>query len=262
MTLPPITKQQQAILTLIYYYRFLNRIQIQAFLRHKNKKTINTWLPDLVEKDYLKRIYSRGFSENTKPAIYYIGPNGIRFIKTLGVTGSEVRNRYKESMRSDAFIQQQLLLAEISLSFTAKKTREAFLYCVFTETQILLDDPASVFHFLGELRPNLALVSEKKKETRTYLVEVFPPTLPKYSIRKRIREYIVFSESGEWENNSDASFPIILFVCPDKPTLIYAKRYVKKLKEDEQVPDELQLWFATEEWVKAQGVMSEIWEEV
>ena len=93
MTLPPITKQQQAILTLIYNYRFLNRIQIQAFLHHKNKKTINTWLPDLVEKDYLKRIYSKGFSENTKPAIYYISTNGIQFVKTLGVPQTFLRNR-------------------------------------------------------------------------------------------------------------------------------------------------------------------------
>jgi hypothetical protein len=262
MTLPPITKQQQAILTLIYYYRFLNRIQIQAFLRHKNKKTINTWLPDLVEKDYLKRIYSKGFSENTKPAIYYMGANGIRFMKALGVPVAEIRNRYKESIRTDAFIQQQLLLADIALSFTAKKERTALLTCVFTETQILSNDLESEFHFLSELKPNLVFVSEKEEETTTYMLDVFSPTLPKHSIRKRIRTYIEFFESGTWESNSEHPFPIILLVCPDKPALIYLKRYFKKLKEEQQVSDDLQLWFAVEEWVREQGVMSEIWEEV
>ena len=54
-----ITKKQQEIFILLYRFRFLNKIQIQAFLKHKNKKTINLWLQDLNEKQYLKRIYSK-----------------------------------------------------------------------------------------------------------------------------------------------------------------------------------------------------------
>ncbi len=260
MNLPPITKQQQAILILIYYYRFLNRIQIQAFLRHKNKKTINIWLPDLVEKQYLKRIYSRGFSENTKPAIYYIGSNGIRYVKSLGIEGSELRKRYKEDTRSDAFIQQRVLLGDIALSFTENETQHALVWWVHTEAQILMD--GSKFQFLSELRPNLVLVKEKGKKAVAYLLEAFSPTLPKYSIRKRIREYVEFAESGTWEAETQNDFPTLLFVCPDKPTLIYAKRYVKKLKEENDVLNDLRLWFATQESVKAEGVMSEIWEEI
>jgi hypothetical protein len=56
--LPPITNRQQDILELIYLFRFLDRIQIQSFLGHKDKQNITMWLKDLRDKDYPDWIYS------------------------------------------------------------------------------------------------------------------------------------------------------------------------------------------------------------
>ena len=81
--LPRLTKKQQEILRLLYSFRFLNRIQIQAFLGHKDPKTINLWLRDLRAKGYVEWIYSTHFAEKTKPAIYYLSLNGVRHLRTL-----------------------------------------------------------------------------------------------------------------------------------------------------------------------------------
>lgn len=59
MTLKKHTNKQTEILNLIHKYRFLNRIQIQTFLNHKNKKNINTWLNDLNEKKLIKTVGSK-----------------------------------------------------------------------------------------------------------------------------------------------------------------------------------------------------------
>ena len=48
MKLPKQTPKEQEIIKLHYQFRFLNSKQIQKFLNHKNNKTINAWLPDLV----------------------------------------------------------------------------------------------------------------------------------------------------------------------------------------------------------------------
>ena len=40
MKLPKITTKQEEILALLYRYRFLNRIQIQTLMHHKDHKTI------------------------------------------------------------------------------------------------------------------------------------------------------------------------------------------------------------------------------
>jgi len=71
MKLPNITTKQEEILKLLYRYRFLNRIQIQALLNHKDKRRIIAWLSDLRSKGYVEWIYSTDFTEKSKPAIYY-----------------------------------------------------------------------------------------------------------------------------------------------------------------------------------------------
>ena len=84
MTIPYITPKQQEIPKLIYKFRFLNRIQIQTLLNHKDKRRINSWLKDLSEKEYRKWHYSKTFGENTKHTIY-LGNEYSLFIYNLRI---------------------------------------------------------------------------------------------------------------------------------------------------------------------------------
>jgi len=112
MKLSPITTKQQDILKLLYRYRFLNRIQIQALMGHKNNRRIAEWLKDLRDKKYVEWIYDGdNFVEKTKPAIYYLGLNGIRCLRTTDeFPPEELRKRYKESSRKQDFIDRCLLI--------------------------------------------------------------------------------------------------------------------------------------------------------
>ncbi len=56
MTIPYITPKQQEIPKLINKFRFLNRLHIQKILNHKDKRRINSWLKDLVTKEYLEKV--------------------------------------------------------------------------------------------------------------------------------------------------------------------------------------------------------------
>src|SRR6266496_3334797 len=94
--LPPITPKQQAILKLIYKHRFLNRIHIQRLLNHKDKRRIISWLKDLRDKQYVDWHYNAtGFITKSQPGIYYLGLNGIRYLRSLNEHPSqELRKRY------------------------------------------------------------------------------------------------------------------------------------------------------------------------
>jgi hypothetical protein len=120
MDLPKLTLKQREILSLLYQFRFLNRIQIQTFLKHKDYKTINLWLKDLRQNHYVEWIYSTDFAEKTKPAIYYLGINGIRHFKALGYDVTELRKRYREDTRSQTYIDRCVLLADCCI--TLRKT--------------------------------------------------------------------------------------------------------------------------------------------
>jgi len=267
----PITQKQQEILTLLYKYRFLNRIQIQTFLNHKYHKRINDWLKDLNQKEYINRIYSTNFGENTKPAIYYIGLNGIRYLKTQDDCLLEVlQKRYRDKDRSESFIDQCILIGGIVLQLkecaqkSKKEGEHELSYFVATATDIA--NPEYRFNFLSEIKPDLLIKSQKTKKSSKriksscFLFLILPPTLPRYSIRKRIKDIFSLYYGGDWEATEDLSFPTIMIICPTLSTLIYAKRLTRKLLEDEDNPEDLQIQFTTIEMVKKEGITGEIWE--
>jgi hypothetical protein len=100
----------------LYEHRFLNRIQIQALLGHKDYKNVNLWLKDLREKQYVEWIYSTHFAEKTKPAVYYLGINAIRRFRQLDVHEEHILKYYRESGRSQTFIDRCILLADASVA--------------------------------------------------------------------------------------------------------------------------------------------------
>lgn len=284
MKLPKLTTKQQDIIELLYRYRFLNRIQIQKLMGHKDKRRVLSWLKDLRDKDYAEWIYSTDFMEKTKPAIYYVGINGVRYLKTVQWDNNgtlapfypieEVRKRYKDSERSRTFIDRSMLIADCCISLEEANTgnsKTKLHYTYITEADYI--DPDSNYHFLAEhetLRPNLYVVkkeeSKEKDESATtnYLLEIFDASLPRYRLRFRLKAYVTYLDDNEWEGEEPQ--PIILLVFPNLNDLIYAKRRVKKLLLDtyyevEDIPEDIHIRFTTTEQLQQNGITVQIWEE-
>ena len=285
--LPKITNKQQEILHLLYRYRFLNRIQIQAFLDHKDYKTINLWLRDIREKRYVEWIYSTHYAERTKPAVYYLGLNGIRYLRRLTAQNEdseiaavypakELRKRYRESTRSQTYIDRCLLLADCYMTLR-QQNRKTIRYFYQTEADYLQED--SYYHFVLEselIGPSLIFRNEQyshgsESETlESYILEVFDPTLPRYRIKKKLDNYVKFLDEDDvtWkEETNTKKLPVILFICSRTSELIYAKRRTRGLvakaweyrDDDEERP---QIRFTTVEKLKRYGILGrEAWEE-
>ena len=264
MQLPQTTTKQQDILKLLYRYRFANRIQLQEFMGHKNKRRIADWLKDLREKHYVEWIYSTDFAEKTKPAIYYLGINGIRYLRTLDVyPPKELRKRYRESSRSPDFIAKSVLLADCCLNLAAKSTSK-LSYSFVTHADYV--DPDSEYHFLAEeLKPDLFYqrVEQTKRVTvvEDYLVVVFDAAEPRHKVRKRLKDYVTYLDEGGWRRRFDGSELMVHIACPNVAELIYAKRRTRILLEN-RIDKRTHIRFTTVEQVKLEGVTGFIWEEV
>jgi len=242
---------------------------------HKDYKTINVWLKDLRANHYVEWIYSTDFAERTKPAIYYLGLNGIRLLKTFDSHEiEELRKRYRESSRSQTYIDRCLLLADccITLEKTRIKheTKESW-YFYETEADYMEE---SYYHFLTDselIHPHLCYSKQKNESgnevtVHSYLLEIFDATLPRYRIKKRLSNYVEYLEDSEWDGETDDDNPpIILFICPRMTDLIYAKRRTRGLvaniwERDEE--DRPHIRFTTAEKLREFGVTAEeIWEE-
>lgn len=297
--LPKLTKKQQEILKLLYRFRFLNRIQIQAFLEHKDPKTINLWLRDLRAKGYVEWIYSTHFAEKTKPAVYYLALNGVRYLRTLtrqsksedneletvpSYPPEELRKRYKEPTRSQTYVDRCILVADCALALereniTNETKGKKLRFYYQTEADYLLE--RSYYHFVLDIddepiRPHLIYCQDKlnkdgkeEKTLESYTLEIFDPTLPRYRMKKRLGDYVKFldDEGDEWkEQTNTEKLPIILFVCPRMSDLIYAKRRTRKLVTDawyweDEDAEKPRIRFTTVDKLKQSGLLTkEIWE--
>lgn len=222
-----ITSKQQEILFHLYTYRYLTRLHIQQLLNHKDKSRINKWLTDLTNKHYIHQIYSNTYGENTKPAIYYLGNNSITILKNNpNVTPERLVKVYKERGRTQRFINHCQLVADVFISFdTEAKTTDKTLY--FYAQNELLDH-----EYLLRPVPDACIALEHKKTTKRYFLDIFDEGTPRFAIRKRVKDYITYSESGEWEEATSHPFPKILLVLPTQSLVTYANKLVTALSEE------------------------------
>lgn len=263
-TLLPITTKQQEILKLIYRYRFLNRTQIQALLKHKDKRRIISWLKDLREKQYVDWRYdATNFIAKSQPAIYHLSINGIRYLRDAGEhPNEELRKRYKESNRTQAFIDRCLLIADCCIALQAKNNSQLQYSWTLPANYA---DPDHEYSFLNELKPHLCFIKEDGDQTTCYLLEVLDPLMPRYAIRKRIKDYVEYLASGDWQDETRYHEPpIVLIACPTVADLLYAKRRAKKEIEDNDLDEDeaSRIRFVIIDKIKQFGAVAKIWEEV
>ena len=284
MTLPKITNKQSEIIKLLYRHRFLDRIQIQALLGHKDKKTINLWLRDLKAKQYIDWIYSPDdFVLKTKPAIYYTSLNGVRFLKTVQASdGSpwylveELRKRYKEASRSRTFINHSMLIADccIRIIEVGRDTSSAHKSWKLA-TEADYRHPSSPYHHLYEtdlVKPDLIIAkktitgsgADRQEITTNFLLEIFDATLPRYRIKKRLSNYVEYLGDREWQDATKDDKPaVLLLVCPRTSDLLYAKRCTRGILAEEWEDDDGDkptIQFATQDNLKLRAISGEIWE--
>lgn len=275
MNLPKLTPKQQEIIKLIYRYRFITRKHIQTLLGHTDKRRVSSWLKELRDQQFVGWFYDPNDPyERSTPAIYFLDTNGIRFLRHTGeYAEGELRKRYKDATRQQDFIDKCLLLADCTIHLEARNKGNDVHYAYALEADYT--DPDSDFCMLGEsefIHPDLAFTKEAETDegyvNQTYFVQFFDPTTPRYMVKKKLKEYVEYFDSGEpeeWQQQSGQDeLPIILIACPTLAELIYAKRYAKKQFEEYELHEreDVRIRFATIQQVKRRGVTGLIWEDI
>ncbi len=261
-TRPPITLKQQEILTLLYRYRFLNRTQIQQLLNHKDKRRILSWLKDLREKVYVDWHYdSNDFVAKTKPGIYYLTINGIRYLRSTGdFPAEELRKRYKESTRTQSYIEKCLIIADCCVTLKANTVGDVtYSFCVGAD----YTDPESDYHFLSEIYPDLYFTKRDGDTEITYLLELFDNSMPRYAVKKRLSEFVDYLVGEEWRDSMQIDEPPIILLAFESTTeLLYSKRRIRTLLDGEPDNHHSSFRFSTQEKIEQHCVSGVIWEEL
>lgn len=238
-----ITNKQKEILLLLYRFRFLNRVHIQTLLNHKTPITINNWLKDLTEKEYIHRIFKRSWTENSVPAKYHIAKHGIRFLKTQPDTKQEyLKKLYREKDRSQQFIDRCLFIADIYVRYLKDNSNNAPAQSFYTQQDFT---PASI---IRDIHPDFVILTGKVDTQHFALYQLFPEGIPRYAVRKRIEQYITFLTDGD---GSDLPANIY-FIVQSEALYTYLTRHIQKLLEDESI--HIPVYLATYNQVTQHGI--------
>jgi len=281
--LPPITQRQEEILTLIYRFRFINRIQLQRYFKHKDARRINTWLRDLVEKKYLGRIYSHKLLENTKPAIYYLMNNGIIWIRyevgeyTTNDGQLEIKylkKFYQDRKASRIFVDHCISIFELYLQLKAAEVEDKIDYDTQTKTERWITkqmDKYEDFDEIKEFIPDLfveKMVNPLSKEinSSTYFIELFDKHVPMYAIKYRISRYIKLKESEDWKNYAglDGKFPQVLLIFPHQKKINMMSNEMSKMLARSFESEGLTILVTTYKKAMEKGITygSKIWRQI
>lgn len=248
--LPPITNKQQQILTLLYKYRFLNRHQIQSLLNHKDKRRVISWLKDLREKDYIDWRYDpKDFIAKSQPAIYFLALNGIRYLRsTAQYPTSELRLRYKEAKRTRLYIDRCIFIVDCTLTLLAKSDDH------IAYEPLLPADYRLVEEYIRELNPQLVIYKRSAEDLTSYCLEYFERVIPRYQLRKRLKDYVLTLSAQD-------NPPIALLVCDTTADLLYIRRRLRYLIDDNSDESDITIRIALRDQVAANGVTGRIWED-
>lgn len=121
-------------------------------------------------------------------------------------------------------------------------------------------DPNSEYYFLDEIKPHLFFSKQQNDETTNYLLENIELTLPRYQLRKRLKDYVEYLAS-DWSQDNGL-VPVALFICSNVADLLYVKRRIKKLLGEDWLDEDLHIRVTTLDKVRVSGIASMIWEDV
>jgi DNA-binding MarR family transcriptional regulator len=212
-----LTTKQQAILNLLYRFRFATSEQLSQAL-NITKTTTNKRLKLMLELKYIGRRYEPEDRLLRKHAAYYLSPDGINELKRISkqkYLPNVLRNIRHDEAASESFAEHCLAVFDLYGMLRAKYGEELQF---FTKTQM-----AAASYFPKKLPDaHIQLGAEKPK---LFLLDLLHESQPFFLATRAVMRYITYTDDNDWPRQHE--FPNILLVC-DSASL--QKRLSKKMQ--------------------------------
>lgn len=252
LKLPKITNKQITLLYFLYKFYFLNTNQFQKLCHHKNPKTVQKWLKNLRDKEYIKihKIIENKFIANTQPTIYYLTKLARQKLKNDEKCDLVILNRvYQKKPLSNEFVKNCILVADIYLNLASQMANGEKLH-FSTKTNLKGFD-----YFPSPLPDAYIAIKTPQKNRRSFLI-IINPKIPWRVIDQRMIDYVAYSYNNRWGDYSPDPLPSFLIICPNGGT----KKHLYKIISNE-TPN-TSFYLTTKDTIQEFGFKGDVWEKV
>lgn len=266
-----ITNKQKIIQTLLYTFRFLNSKQIQKFLQHKDHRRVNSWLKDLVDKQYIERDFKPIFGTLTKPAVYSLTAKGRSYIRNSYryQFPKYLKRISRDSKVSKAFRIRCQIIADYYLLLLPPAERNNKIkgktgidIIDYLQTQLTTNTdeeeekiPMNSIQFftpayfpsfvlLDGIKPDAYIRRRTIKGIRHAFLFVLDAYIPRFLLRYSLKHIFDTLDEEYWEDESIHCLQF-LFLCPNHKIITYCRRLLPSFLERYYGSKEIIFYFIT-----------------
>jgi hypothetical protein len=234
----PLNRDQLEVLNLLHKFRFGSSDLIAQCFGKKNGAFVYKRLKILQEQGFIGKRFDGDYRIKGMPAAYYLLPDGMRKLNEARLANGRdplpVERLYKEKSVSDGFVQYCLDVFDV---YCHLKTELGDSLHFFTRGQL------TKYDYFSEFVPSVYVRHVTSGTEKDYFLEYLQSSKPFFTVIQRLKQYIEYANSGEWEAETNSEFPKILLIC-DKPSM--QNRLLKKAESIlEDADDELKFYIAT-----------------
>jgi hypothetical protein len=247
--------RDKEIIVASYTFGFLTREQIQELFDLNCVSKVNLRMRKLYDHRYLSRHFLPTARGSLK-AIYFSGSNGTGIIaEKLGIDPLKVRRRQKNlGQFKDLFLNHFLDLNDvwIKLIKEIKKHPNMELLLWLNDHDCFQNYIQSYTQSKKTFRPDGYFRLKYKGRIFNFFVEMDRSTMSNQRFKEKVKSYIDFAYSGQYQKIFDAKYFRVLTIAPT------ASRMENLKKTVEEVTDKI-FWFTTSEKIAAEGLFNPIW---
>lgn len=229
-----LNKGQLEVLQLLYKFRFGSNDLFAQYFGKKDRSFVYKRLSILIDRGLIGKRFESSYRLRGKPAAYYLLPAGARLLQEHG-QGKQINIKiiYKDKSVSEDFVDYCL---EMFSLYCRLKNRYGDDLKFLTKVQL------TNYDFFEDFTPAAYMRIAADDSERDYFLEYLQSNKPFFATIQRLKQYIEYADSGEWEAGTDSDFPKILLVC-DKLSL--RDRLIKKASRILDDADESLAFYVT-----------------
>ncbi|HEU5187173.1 MAG TPA: replication-relaxation family protein [Candidatus Saccharimonadales bacterium] len=230
-----LNTQQLEVLELLYKFRFGSNDLIAQYFGKKDRSFVFKRLSILLDQRLIGKRFDSSYRIKGKPAAYYLLPAGARALQENRLDRPiNIKAIYKDKTVSEDFV--NYCFEVFSLYCQLKRTYGDSLKFI-AKSQL-----ANRYDYFEDFVPSVYVRLDVDGSEKHFFLEYLQNSKPFFTILRRLKQYIEYADSGEWEAGTNSDFPNVLLVC-DSPSL--QKRLLKKASSIlEDADDELRLYLA------------------
>ena len=207
----PLNKQQVRTLFILYWYRFCTSKQIAVSLKRSDPKSIQNKLKILEDQGLISKRYDKNYKLAGRPAEYYITPKGARALEVAQPDTTNqwaTKSLYENQTVSDEFLKHTITVVDVAQRLRALYDNKPW---------ILPKSYMAKYSVYPTWAPDLHIKIPMRGETPTkhYFLDIWDGSKPFFVSVRKTRNYVNFKESGDWEEEEDEAFPVVLAICND-----------------------------------------------